>query len=103
MNGRRYYIISGRGELGPFTAEELVAAFKQNQVQALDQVRYALGTPLGSVARVVHDLTAIPAALPATDAPREWKVYSILWLVISGVLFLASAVLYAVRGRRVAV
>src|ERR1043165_4250766 len=53
MNGRRYYVISGGGEQGPFSDEELRESLAAGAIRGQDRVRSAMGTALGTVAQVL--------------------------------------------------
>ncbi len=53
MDVRRFYVISPRGEQGPFSVEELNEEFSAGRVTPQQQVRTGMGTMLGTVREVL--------------------------------------------------
>lgn len=53
MDVRRFYVISPRGEQGPFSVEELNEELAAGRVMAQQQVRTGMGTMIGTVREVL--------------------------------------------------
>lgn len=53
MDVRRFYVISPRGELGPFSVEELNEELSAGRITPRQQVRTGMGTMLGTVREVL--------------------------------------------------
>jgi hypothetical protein len=90
MDIRRFYVISSRGEQGPFSVEELNEELSAGRVSSMQQVRTGMGTMLGTVREV---LTA-PEALWNTAesgsgltavamAQRRTRMVSLVVLVLT--------------------
>jgi hypothetical protein len=53
MDIRRFYVVSPRGERGPFSVEELTEELKAGSITAQQQVRTGMGTMIGTVREVL--------------------------------------------------
>lgn len=53
MDIRRFYVVSPRGERGPFSIEELSEELNAGRIMATQQVRTGMGTMLGTVREVI--------------------------------------------------
>lgn len=98
---RTYFVLTTRGQLGPFDRSELREALRAGEVAAADQVRSALGSPRGSVAQVLRaDSDRIRTREPGSAAPPATGggalrgpvpiVIAVLGLVVIAVLALSS-------------
>ena len=54
MDVRRFYVISPRGERGPFSVEELHEELAAGRITSTQQVRTGMGTMLGNVREVIN-------------------------------------------------
>lgn len=53
MDVRRFYVVSPRGERGPFSVEELTEELKTGSITSHQQVRTGMGTMIGTVREVL--------------------------------------------------
>jgi regulation of enolase protein 1 (concanavalin A-like superfamily) len=70
---RTFYVITTRGDVGPYTRAELREQLQSGAVRSGDQVRNAFGRPLGTVAEAMSDAsssrTPAHAGPPVADPP----------------------------------
>lgn len=93
---RLYFVVTTKGDLGPFSRQELRDQLRCRACSNADRVRNAFGRPLGTVADVLgHSSQQLPSA-PATAPVTRQGVPSSrpAWLPIAGI----AAVLLAVAG-----
>lgn len=92
-----YYVITLKGDLGPYSRADLIDALRAGEVRGEDQVRTAFGRQLGTVSQ----LTSAPASDrsvvrrdPPRPAARPWLVPLLVGVAVVGLV----AALWAARG-----
>ena len=99
VDHRRYYVIgAATGEHGPYSLKELAEAAQRGEVSALDQVRTALGTRVGTVGTVLRGSDARERAT-SDDLGRRRRTRQppVVVLVIAAILVAIALMLIALR------
>jgi len=102
MDTRRFYVVSPRGELGPFTVEELIEELEAGRITATHPVRTGMGTMLGSVRKVLDTPEAMwntaesgSGLSPVAMAQRRNRIVSV---TILGLTLVPALMLIAFLG-----
>lgn len=92
-----YYVITLKGDLGPYSRGDLIDALRAGEVRGEDQVRTAFGRQLGTVAQLASAPTSDRTVIrrePPRPAARPWLVPLLVGLAVVGLV----AALWASRG-----
>lgn len=88
-NARTYYVLTPKGERGPLDRGELRDLARLHEIEPGHQVRNAFGRGLGTVAEILGQRTATPAARPAVSgrsagpAPRRRAPVALITLGVA--------------------
>lgn len=83
---RLYFVMTVKGDLGPFSKQELREQLRERAFTATDRVRNAFGRPLGSVAEVLGSVSQTmhqPQTTPPAASQRQPAKSSPPWPVIA--------------------
>jgi hypothetical protein len=99
MDIRRFYVVSPRGECGPFSIEELAEELRSGHVTGQQQVRTGMGTMIGTVREVLDAPDPMWNPMDSTAAGLSAVVVAQrrnrnLSLVILGMTLIPATALY---------